>query len=60
MKSVAIAVAVILACSTGFVFAGVTPNTAASAAARSGAKIAPPKTESKEQGASEAQGGTNK
>lgn len=60
MKSVAIALAVMLACSTGYVIAGVTPNSAASAAGSSGAKIAPPKTETKEQGGSDAQSGTNK
>ncbi len=62
MKAVALAAALLMAIGTHTAFAGVTPNTAASAGAKSGAKIAPTKTEadSKAQGSSTGQSDTAK
>ncbi len=62
MKAVSLIAALLLAVGTHTAFAGVTPNTAASAAAKSGARIAPTKTEteSKTQGGASTQSNTAK
>ncbi len=62
MKVFALAAALLMAVGTHTAFAGVTPNTAASAAARSGAKIAPVKsdTQSETNGSSAGQSDTAK
>ena len=49
MKTVALGLAILFAATTS-AFAGVTPNSATSMLERSGAKIAPPKTDSQPQG----------
>ncbi len=62
MKAIALAAAFLVAIASHTAFAGVTPNTAASAAAKSGARIAPTKTETdnKAQGDSAGQSDTAK
>ena len=62
MKAISLMAALLLAVGTHTAFAGVTPNTAAGAAAKSGARIAPAKTEteSKTQGSSSTQSDTAK
>lgn len=62
MKTFALAAALLMAVGTHTAFAGVAPNTAATAAAGSGAKIAPAKSDAQGEakGSSAGQSGTTK
>ena len=62
MKSVAIIIALAMSAATPIAFAGVAPNSAASAAAQSGARVAPAKSnpQSESQGDNSGQSDTAK